>query len=572
MPRKRVTMPAKLFLVELGKSWLLSFCRKINIKIMEKTKVAIYTRVSSEEQVKGYSLDLQEEKLLAFCKIQDYEVIREHIFREEGESGAKKNRTQLDRLMQAAKNREFSLVLVFKLDRFSRNLKNLLELVSELEESGVSFKSVTETFDTSTPMGKYMLQNMGSIAELEREMIRERMVGGQIKAKQAGNYAGQAPYGYNLNKEKHRLEINTAEAKIIKKMYHWLVDDRDSLFKIQTKLNTLGIPTKYDNLGRKKAINGEGFWKKRVIGRILSNEVYTGEFTFNKTLQGYHKKLKRYEGMQYRPEEEWITVKTPVIISKELFNLAQEQLNKNREFSQRNIKKEYLLNGLLECGLCGGKYGASYDSTRKHSEENHKKRYYCNNSRLGVRKDKCKTPSITENRLEEPIWEKLVHTLSDPRLALEQLEKIQKKKQQESGVEEKIKDLTMLIEKKVASVEKLLDLYINDKIDKASYENRAIKLKEELTSYENELKRNQHQHITEKEKALRINSIKSMYEQFSNNLKDINFMDKKEILKMIVKKAVIKENDITIHCNIPYNLAFAGQSTHFLCRCLQDLR
>jgi len=524
------------------------------------TKVAIYTRVSSDEQVKGYSLDLQEEKLLDFCKIQDYEISKDHIFREEGESGAKKNRTQLDRLMQSAKDKEFNLVLVYKLDRFSRNLKNLLELVGELEESGVSFKSVTETFDTSTPMGKYMLQNMGSIAELEREMIRERMVSGQIKAKQSGKYAGVAPYGYNLNKEKHCLEINKEEAKIVKKIYRWLVEDRLTLYMIQSKLNSLAIPTKYDNLGKKKPVNGASFWKKRTIGRILSNEVYTGEFIYNKMLHAYHKRLKKYEGMSVRPEEGWIIIKTPKIISKETFNLALEQLKKNRNFSDRNKRREYLFTGLFECGICGGKYGASYDAFRKHAIESHRKRYFCNNSRIYTRQEKCKTPSITESRLEEPIWNKLVQTLSNPQLAFDQLEKIQKKRLKESGVEEKMKELDILIEKKRSGIDKLLDLYINGGLDKVSYETRARKLEEELKRYKNELERYKYQFVSEKEKGLRVNSIKNMYEQFKDNLENIGYNDKRELLRMLISRAVIKGKEIDIHCNIPYRFAFAGQA------------
>jgi site-specific DNA recombinase len=343
-------------------------------------------------------------------------------------------------------------------------------------------------------------------------------------------------------------------------MYRWLVEERTTLHSIQSKLNALAIPTKYDNLGKNKPVNGASYWKKRTIGRILSNEVYTGEFTYNKTLQPYHKKLKKYEGLTLRPKEEWITIKTPRLISKELFNLAQEQLGKNRSFSDRNQKRHYLFTGLFECGVCGGKYGSSYDAARKHKEESHRKRYFCNNSRTSIRQTVCKTPSVTESRLEEPVWDKLVQLLSNPQLAFEQLERIQKKNLSDNGFKEKIEDLVAIIEKKRLALNKLLDLYLNNGIPKELYETKAKMIEAELQSHSNELAGYKNQIISEKEQELRVSSIQNMYAKFKDNLAKISYENKREVLRMLVEKAVIKGKEIDVHCAIPYEFAFAGQA------------
>ena len=130
-------------------------------------KTAIYTRVSTEEQAKeGYSLEVQREHLEAFAKQKGYEIFK--VYSDEGISGYVLERPALKKLIEDAKYKEFDLVLVYKIDRFSRNLKDLLNLADELSCYGIGFKSATEAFDTSTSAGRMMLQQLGSFAEFER--------------------------------------------------------------------------------------------------------------------------------------------------------------------------------------------------------------------------------------------------------------------------------------------------------------------------------------------------------------------------------------------------------------------
>ena len=121
-------------------------------------------------------------------------------------------------LLADAKAKRFELVLVHKIDRFSRNLKDLLMLVDELSSYGVAFKSATEPFDTTTSTGMLMFQQLGSFAEFERNRIAERVFPGMLKGVQRGNWQGArySPYGYRYNKANKLLEIDEQEAKVVK--------------------------------------------------------------------------------------------------------------------------------------------------------------------------------------------------------------------------------------------------------------------------------------------------------------------------------------------------------------------
>jgi len=454
---------------------------------MEAQRAAIYTRVSSDEQVKGYSLDTQEDKLRDYCKLHDCVLDEKHIFREEGVSGAEKNRPMLDKLAECAEKKEIDLVLVYKIDRLSRVLLDLLEFTKRLEKNGVGLKSLTEPIDTTNPIGKCIFQILGSFAEFERGVIRERTIEGQIRHKREGNWtSGITPFGYNYSKETKKLSINKKEAGIVRKIFKLFVDDRENIHRIQTRLNELKIPTKFDNMGKNKRMNGVGFWNKRTIGRIINGEIYTGTFTYSK-----YKHLGRVRGENnLRPQEEWIAIKTPKIIGSEIFNLAQEQLRKNKTYSSKNAKHEFLFSRMVECGLCGCKYSASF-STSNRPNVLDRRRYTCNGKMHWIRQEdkRCESKSVVESRIEVSVWNEIKNILTNPALAIDQLEKLYKKQGDERDVKNNIKELELLIAKAKNKGRRLIDLYLEGTISKEDY-------KAKCQTFEVEQKR----YIGEKEK------------------------------------------------------------------------
>lgn len=137
-------------------------------------KTAIYTRVSTEDQVReGTSLEVQREFLVNYSKSNSYEVY--NIYVDDGYSGYTRERPALKKLLRDAKLKKFNMIIVYKIDRFARNNRLLLNLVEDLNNIGLGFKSATEAFDTVSAAGKLALSMLGTVAQFERDRIIERV-------------------------------------------------------------------------------------------------------------------------------------------------------------------------------------------------------------------------------------------------------------------------------------------------------------------------------------------------------------------------------------------------------------
>ena len=325
-------------------------------------KIAIYTRVSTEDQAKeGYSLEVQREYLEAFAKREGYEVFK--VYCDEGISAYSTRRPALQELLSNAKAKKFSLVLVHKIDRFSRKLKDLLMLVDELSSYGVAFKSATEPFDSTTSAGKLMFQQLGSFAEFERNRIAERVFPGMVKGVQQGNWQGArfVPFGYTYDKAKKLLEIEEREANIVKLIYTMYISGK----------STRDIAVYLDKK-EYKTRTGKQFYNKFICD-ILKNRIYTGKIVWNKKHYDKNQKTKKhYKYIKNDPSKIIVAQgKHKPIIDEDDFVEVQKLLaNKIRTWRPRVKNKEYLLTGLLTCTKCNHKYnGVSSISNHRTIEQ-----------------------------------------------------------------------------------------------------------------------------------------------------------------------------------------------------------
>jgi DNA invertase Pin-like site-specific DNA recombinase len=149
-------------------------------------KAALYARVSTTH---GQDVNLQLRELRQFAEARGWEITGEYV--DSGVSGAKDSRPALDRLMSDAKRRKCDVILVWKLDRFGRSLRHLVNALAELEAVGVSFVSLTDNLDLSTPTGRLMFQVIAAMSEFERELIRERVRAGLRNARAKGRKLGR---------------------------------------------------------------------------------------------------------------------------------------------------------------------------------------------------------------------------------------------------------------------------------------------------------------------------------------------------------------------------------------------
>lgn len=215
------------------------------------TRVAIYVRVSTEEQAEqGYSIDAQLDTLRKHCLYSEKVIFHEYVDR--GISGkSMEKRLELQQMLKDAEKNSFDEVLVWKLNRLARNTIDLLQMVEVLEKHNVAFSSFSEKFDTSTPMGKFTLQMMASVGEFERNTIVENVKMGLKQRARTGKHNGKVPLGYRAvkdannvsNHHESNVEIIEAEAAIVTKIFERFAAGRG--FKsIANELNHEGYVTK----------------------------------------------------------------------------------------------------------------------------------------------------------------------------------------------------------------------------------------------------------------------------------------------------------------------------------------
>lgn len=295
-------------------------------------RAAIYTRVSTDEQVqKGNSLSEQNERLRAYCKAMGYDEV--DLYEDDGYSAKDMNRPQLQKLL--SKVADYDLIVTSKLDRLCRNLLDLLTVIDFLQDNNCGYASASESFDTSTPAGRMVLQILGAFAEFERERIRERVRDNMRSlAKNTTKAIGRPCFGYDIvNGE---FVINEKEAAYVHKMADWAIQGNGCL-KIAKLLNAAGVRTKEGNT-----------FSEGSVRRLLGRETLMGTLVYNRTYVHKGKKLTR-------PEEEWIVVENhhPAILDPEKFHNVQIAM-KSRSIARKQTDNErWLLSGLVVCEHCG---------------------------------------------------------------------------------------------------------------------------------------------------------------------------------------------------------------------------
>jgi site-specific DNA recombinase len=288
-------------------------------------RVSFYTRISTDEDHQKYSLDAQNDRLEAFCKAQWGDDWRLHKIYRDMESGTHMNRPGLEEMLFDAEGHAFDSLLVFRVDRLSRKVRELAQMVDELTKHGIVLKSITEPFDTANAAGKMMLQMLGVFAEFEHATIVERTkVGMEKKAKSGKFVGGNVPYGFRLDPDKG-LVLHEEEALIVRKMFKMYAFGREGSSAICTQLNEAGHRNRR---GQK--------WCRRVVLYMLRNPVYVGKI--------------RWRGILYQGTHD-------PLISQVLFEKANEVLQDRNEAPkgrQWHNEDQRLLTGIIRCARCKG--------------------------------------------------------------------------------------------------------------------------------------------------------------------------------------------------------------------------
>lgn len=381
-------------------------------------RVALYARVSTEEQRDGQTIDSQISELDGFARHKGWPVVG--VYKDDGWSGGLLARPALDRLRDDARKHLFDSVLINDVDRLARDVSHLGIVKRDLERAGI--KLIFKKLPTeSCPTHNLMVNILGSFAEFERELILDRTRRGRRHKVEVRKLflGGPAPYGFryiprdkSANREGY-LETVKEEVTIVRQMFDWVDKQGLSARGVVDRLSSMKVPP------RKK---GER-WGKSSVLRILRSETYAGVWHYNKyegcepvktTKTGkYRKSLKG--STRLRPKSEWLPVVLPEklrLIERDQWLRVQEQINRNVTFSERNSKHDYLLKGLVRCGGCGARYVG---------DPCHGSYYYRCHARCK------KVGTIKEQRLDDAVWSAIEEAILEPTLIVDQVDKLQAK-------------------------------------------------------------------------------------------------------------------------------------------------
>jgi len=239
---------------------------KMPQKIPSNPTVAIYVRVSTEEQAReGLSVDAQIDKCEAYCKARSWGVFK--VYKDAGFSAGSLNRPALELLLRDAQESKFNIILVYKIDRFSRKLKDLIMILEDLKKKKINFTSVTEQIDTTSAMGEAFFQIIGVFAQLERGMVKERVNMAFDRKISLGEALYRAPFGYLYQNKK-------------------LVPDSENSFKIKEIFEMWVAGINYKEICEKYDLSFSSLY------HMIENPVYIGKIKYKGELfKGSHKPL-----------------------------------------------------------------------------------------------------------------------------------------------------------------------------------------------------------------------------------------------------------------------------------------
>ena len=515
-------------------------------KATDSVRAAIYCRVSTEEQARPdkVSLEVQRSKAKDYCKAQGWEVAE--IFEDAGESGTKADRPALAAMLAGAAEGRFQRVVFQKIDRFGRNLRDLLDLAHRLDALGVGIISIAESFDTSTPPGRLFFSLLGAFAEFERDRIAERIAMGKLGQAKKGNYnTGWAPYGFDYDPATRKLVVNEAEADVVRRIYRWYLRDGLSQRKIVERLNAEGVATKTDHVrsadGRKK-----GWWKGQ-IGRMLTNSRYRGESYFAKTRLTNGKKTPV-------PIDEWVPIDTPAIVSEEEWKAVQAKAKRNKGESRRpkDAVSTYVLSGLIRCEPCG--YPMHGYTQRKMRGGTKKEwRYYTCYGQHKYNFECRSSYRVNADRIERAVLGSIVEAYSDPEKLLGAVSAYNTELE---AVEEDREGLTVRLRRNLDRAteqrERVVTRWADAGLRDSDLKRQLERIERDVAGWEEELRRldeasERRAEIDEIEKTAR-----SIAERIAPTVEELTLEEKKTLLRSLVDRVWLgAANEISIECVVP---------------------
>jgi site-specific DNA recombinase len=520
---------------------------------MKPKMVALYARVSSQQQKEEHTIGSQVAALRDHAAAEGYVVAEEWIFLDEGYSGATLLRPGLEALRDLAGQGQLEAVLVYSPDRLARKYAYQVLLVEELGRSGVEVIFLKSPRGES-PEDALLLQFQGMIAEYERAQIAERTRRGKIHRARSGDVGvlSGAPYGYRyIRKSDSRAayyEIIESQAQVVRDIFRLYTREGFSIGRVSRHLSAEGIPTH----------TGKARWDRSTIWGMLRNPAYVGRAGFAKT-QAVDRPIKpsrrsrRRKGPGARgarvdrSPEQWIEIAVPPIVDETTFSLAAEQLESNKRFAGRRTKEPSLLQGLLVCQHCGYAYYRTSTRTSK------RKLYYyrCLGSDYRWEHGRvCSNTPVRQDYLDELVWKAVVELLADPALVRQELSRRLTERRSSPSKKQKEQLQRELARHEKAS-SRLIEAYQEELITIDELRGRIAELRKRINAARAQTDAID-AHIQDEETYLRLSeNLDTFLAGLHKRAQTLSVEERQRVLRQVVKEIHVGRDRVTIKHSIP---------------------
>ncbi|WP_249704709.1 recombinase family protein [Bacillus zhangzhouensis] len=483
-------------------------------------RAAIYIRVSTEEQTKGHSLEAQESTLKEFAENKGYEVY--DVYSDGGYSGKNFNRPEIQRLFNDLINDRIDIVLVWKVDRLSRNNTDVVSLIdNELTPSNKKLIITSIDMDSSSPTGHMFISLLSTFARYERATIIDRVNAGMRKRAEKGYWNGGTILGYDSVDK--MLAINERESEIVREIFKLRSEGKGYKF-IANILNSRGTKTKK---GKAYSIPG--------IKLILNNHVYIGKMVWSKH-QNWN--IKRRAG---KTEPLIVDGVHEPIIELELWEKVQQinEYQKNTFTTNRNFNGNFFLTGLLKCPKCGAGTVMS-KSKKKNSDEYHL--YYMCQAYHSKGRAVCKANLIKKENVEQKVLSEISFLIDNNDIFSELLKELNSdtEKVNETHIADK-KIFRRQLNKALDKRSKLDEDYFAGELKSSTYNRLMNDLQKEIDTLESNIRKSQskissnERSVNKDEVIYALKNLKKLFEIVSDD-------EKKVLVRSLIKEIQMEEN------------------------------
>lgn len=509
-------------------------------------RIAIYVRVSTQRQAQTQTIDQQLERLRRVATDRQWALPDDHIFRDDGYSGASLRRPGLDKLRDLAALAKLDRILITDPDRLARNYVHQVLLLEELQRHGAQVEFADRPL-SNDPQDQLLLQIRGAVAEYERTLIAERTRRGRLHKLQTGQMLPwtRPPYGYRADPDRPRdpggVRTDPTEAAVVADLFRWYADEGRSLMAATQRLHDLGV----------RSPSGKQRWGTPSVRGILSNPTYTGTIYGNRTRlrparirrSATHPIGRPRDSQVPVPPDQWIAVATiPAIVTRELFDRVQAKIAQNRTFAARNnTTTPYLLRALVSCGSCQLACSARRTMPAGRSY------YICTGKNLQVRQRLncyCSSKFIPAGALDELVWSDLVDLLQHPERVARALRRVSGEGGLPQELQARRENLRRGRSSLARQIERLTEAYLSEVLALGEYQRR----RGELERRDEALAQQEQALVGETSRALELGAAMNCAEAFAKRVRagldTATFERKRQLVELLIDRVVVTGDNV----------------------------